>query len=141
MSEKHSFAEITDQMIRELSNDVELYIETVISALMPDGRPLGMEERTQDEELLFYLGLRGDASKWWNWIAERVEHFIALASERLPPDKVEKLHPWDIVFRFALNYSAKMEQRLRQKIAREGEQFVLEARPLDDIGDILEKGG
>lgn len=123
---KQTFVDITEQMIEDLANAVEDYIDTIIDGLMPDGRPFGMEPENIDKQLVEYMQLRGNASAWWDWMAVRVEHIIAKAQEILPPDKLSKIHPWDIVLRFALNYSAKMEKELQRRTEKAGGPFEIE---------------
>lgn len=123
---QQTFVDITESMIDDLTDAIEDYIDTIIDALMPDGRPFGMEPKSMDKQIVEYMQLRGNAAAWWDWMAIRVEHLMAKAQEILPPEKLEKLHPWDIVLRFAFNYSAKMEKELQKRTEKAGGPFTVE---------------
>lgn len=114
MSKKETFVDVTEDLIEHITDYIDDYIDTIINALMPDGRPFGFEKQTQKEELMDYMKLRGNASAWWDWMATRVEYIMQKMDEVLTDEQKAQIKPWDIVYRYALNYSAKME-RLYQR--------------------------
>lgn len=112
---KQTFVDITEEMINSLAEDIDIYIDSVIEALMPDGRPFGMEKKTTAEELEDYMKLRGNASAWWEWMATRYDYLKSKMAEVIPEDQQALLHPWDIVYRHAMNFSSKMEKEYRRQ--------------------------
>lgn len=115
MQDKKTFVDVTEEMLEVLAEDVDMYIDSVIEALMPDGRPFGMEKKSPAEELSDYMELRGNAMAWWEWMATRYDYIKTKMNEMLPPDKQALMHPWDIVFRYAMNFSAKMEKEYQKQ--------------------------
>lgn len=126
MSRDTTFIDMTEAMIDDLSAAVEDYIDTIIDSLMPDGRPFGMEPGDINKELVEYMQLRNNAAAWWDWMAIRVEHLTTRASQVLSEEQLAKHHMWDIVARFAINYSAKMERELKRRTEKAGGPFEVE---------------
>lgn len=106
-----SFVDTVESMVDQLHEQAKDYVETMMNALMPDGRPFGMVKQTQKDQLRDYMKLRGSAQAWTDWLNQKVEQVITQAGN-LPPDQVAQIAPYDIVYRFAINYSARMEDLL-----------------------------
>ncbi len=134
-----TFVDVTEDMINQLSDDVDIYIDSVIEALMPDGRPFGMELKDPEEELQDYMNLRGNARAWWDWMAVRYDYIVSKMQQMLTPEQMAKVHPWDLVYRYAINFSAKMEKlyaRMEQKRLQQELDNYQEFR----VDDMLEEG-
>lgn len=114
MGERETFIDISEELIDELADFCDQYIDEIIRKLMPDGRPFGMEKQSIKDELRDYLNIRGDAGKWWNWLADRIEYIEQKKQEMLNPEQQKQVSSVDIVYRYALNYSAKMEKALKK---------------------------
>lgn len=112
--------------IKEVENDVmpdvaDWAVETIqeiVNELMPDGRPFFQDLPTTEERIKEYLPLRGNPEAWTKWIAEQAGEIINKLSEAsVPPDDILSVHPVDIAQKFAVAYSAEMEELLQKEVA------------------------
>ena len=109
-----TFIDFIEDVAKEVSQWGVDYIDTVVNALAPDGRPFGMEELDEQEQVGNYLILRGDSGAWEQWIEQRALEFIQrLTDVGIAEDKIFATRPFDIAERFAIDYSTRMEAMLR----------------------------
>ena len=91
------------------------YVNRIVDSLSPDGRPFGMEQTSERDQLRLYAReLRGNKDAWLNWIRQKTQ-FIQTVLSGLPEDKILSVHPGDIALRFAYVYSHRMEQLLAEE--------------------------
>ena len=109
-----------EDLTEQVAEWVVEMIDLVFEAICPDGRPFGMERQTQAEQLETYVtNLRGNPQGWVNWVTERVNQVFTHLAD-LPPEMQASVHPWDIVERAALEYSARMEALYQKLVAPAG---------------------
>ena len=93
-------------------------IQMILDTLMPDGVPYGGRKLTEREQVVFYMkNLRGNPQAWSQYLNSRVkdisDNLEQLYSKfQVDPASIAEIHPWDIVIRRAVAYSAKMEKLL-----------------------------
>ncbi len=113
MSPKGSFIDMVEEISDEVSNWGVEYIQTVVKALAPNGRPFGMEELTDEEQVGQYLELRGSEQAWSQWINERALNIVErLTFAGVSDEQIFTVKPYDIAEQMALAYSARMERTL-----------------------------
>lgn len=143
-SDRETFIDISEELVDELADFCDQYIDEIINRLMPDGRPFGMEKQSIKEEIRDYMQLRGNAAKWWDWLADRIEYIEQKKQEMLTPEQQKQVSSVDIVFRYALNYSAKMERAMKRyalsadDIMNKAETVKIEIDPI--MTEDLEEG-
>lgn len=86
-------------------------VDATIDSLAPDGRPFGMQELTETEQIAQYMNLRGNSDAWSTWITDRVKSITdRLTSQGIDEQQISEVQPFDIVESFAIDYSARMEK-------------------------------
>lgn len=101
-----------EQAATEIAKWYVALVDEAVSALMPSGRPYGMEKLTEQEEVDLYVrNLRGQTDKWAAWMMERVGT-ITGRLQGMPPEVVATIHPFDIVRNAAIVYSDIIEKKL-----------------------------
>jgi len=111
MSPKGTFIDEIEEITGEVSDWGVVYINTIMDALAPDGRPFGMDELTEEEQVSDYLDIRNDIEAWKTWINERAFNIIQrLTSAGIVDEKIFAVKPYDIAERMALGYSVRMER-------------------------------
>lgn len=116
LTNEGSYIDFLEDVIVDISEWAASYVEMVVNALAPDGRVFGMKKLTEREELALYREqLRGNPEAWSAWVEERVQSIKKLLSESgLGEDVFRATHPYDVVERFALKYSYRMERLIRE---------------------------
>ena len=117
-----SFIEFAEAVINDVAQWGAEYVQTVVAALMPDGRPFGQKKLNEQEQLDLYMEIRSDPAKWDNWLDERIMRVQEqLQQSGLDQDTIAAVHPENLVASAALVYSIKMERLLdeEEKLARE----------------------
>lgn len=112
-----------DQLEKIIEVVSDWAVETVIQVtdvIAPDGRGLFKEPQTDEEMIADYLQLRGDSLAWGTYIMDAAQAIEQkLLESGLPPDEVVAVHPFDIAQKYALMYSADMEERLSKLQSKE----------------------
>lgn len=111
-----SAVEDWEEVVEVVANwGVESILATV-KALSPDGRGFGQELATEEEQLREYFGLQGNPEAWAIWIGDKAGELISKLQESgLNPDQIASVHPVDIVTKYAIKYSADMEDILMKR--------------------------
>lgn len=104
-------------------------VNLIVEALAPDGRPFGMERRSQREELEEYMQLyRGNPEAWLGKVEDMVTRITTILTDAgVQQDDIAKVHPYSIAQAWALHYSARMEKLLRKSEEKAREETL---RPL-----------
>lgn len=139
MTQATSFISHAEEIIDDVAHWGVEYINGVVDALSPDGRPFGMEKRTQRDQLRDYMQLRGNHAAWGQWIEERAQRIRTLLQEaRIDEEEINSVHPYSIVEAFAIQYSDRMERLLSREEARAREEapspFPLTEDEVEDYG-------
>ena len=93
-------------------------VDTTIDSLAPDGRPFGMQELTENEQIAQYMTLRGDSEAWSTWITDRDKSITdRLTSQGIDEEQIAEVQPFDIVESFAIDYSSRMEKLIGKQNA------------------------
>ncbi len=108
-----TFIDMIEDISREVSDWGVEYIQTVVKALSPDGRPFGMEELDEEEQVGQYLELRGSTEAWTTWINDRSLNIVErLTFAGVSDEQIFTVKPFDIAEQMALAYSVRMEKIL-----------------------------
>ncbi len=117
MPVNNSFIADAEEIVDEVAEWGAEYVDRVVEALSPDGRPFGMEKRN-DEELIkdYVTNLRGNPDAW----ANRIRTMVAKGQQRLQQagltqDQIAGVHLYDVVERLNIEYSVQMERKIQQK--------------------------
>ena len=106
-----SFIDLLEEVVEEASDWATEQVQVIVDLLAPDGRPFGMEEKSDEEQLAEYQQLRGQPEAWAQWIQERVDVVVGdLATSGVDPEKIAGIKPYAVVEAYALKYSARMEK-------------------------------
>ena len=111
---------LTEEVMRDVVADVAEDVKWLIESFMPDGRPFGMEKRSEAEQLEQYLadGLHDNPEAAANWIRAKIEQLIQMMRLfGVPDDKIISVHPYDIVETAGFVWSGRMENLLRERAA------------------------
>ena len=111
---------LAENVVEDVAQRAAKIVERAMDAFAPDGRPFGMEERTDDERLDNYLqqGLHDNPDAALNWIRTHVAE-VQQRLQGMPEDVIASIHPFDLVQRAAIVYSANMEELLRKRQDKE----------------------
>lgn len=102
-----------EELIEIVSDNAVATITDVLAVVAPDGRGLFMDAQTDEDQLEVYMGLRGDPLAWGQYIMDgAMEMEQKLLEAGVPPDEISAVHPFDVVQKFAIQYSAEMEGKL-----------------------------
>jgi len=113
-SEKDSFIAALESMEAVIEEWAAKYEEDMIRALSPNGRPFGMEKKSQQELLEEYKQMRGNPEAWRQFFRDRLA--VALSSvDASNLEEAQAKHIADIVARWVIRYSADMEELLRRQ--------------------------
>lgn len=108
---------LAEDVIESVVQSVKADIDWLVDQFIPDGRAFGQEKRTEKEQLQAYVnsGLRDNPEVAANWIREKVSELTQMMQQfDVPPDLAATVHPYDIVIRAGLVFSAKMEKLLAE---------------------------
>ena len=111
-----SFIEDFEEVIEVAAQWGAKYVDEIVHILSPDGRALGMEKLSEKEAVARYMReLRGNPEAWANWIREKVSLIKGeLTKAGLSEELILSVHPYDVAERFAIVYSARMENLVRE---------------------------
>jgi hypothetical protein len=109
-----------EKVIGDVSQRAYEAIDKVLDAIAPDGRPFGMRKKSEREQLKEYMeeGLHDNPEAALNWMRTRAAE-MQKRMEGLPPDIVQSVHVYDIVQRYAMVYSSKMEALLLEEKSKD----------------------
>ena len=132
--------EVLDDVVAQAMSDMDWLLDV----LMPDGRPFGMEIKSEEDQLQEYIaeGYHDNIDACKNWIRMRIVALNQMLAEfGVAPELVASIHPYDIVEAAALVWSSKMEalyKKKAQEIARMA-QSLMSAPSVPQIpsGDML----
>ena len=88
---------------------------------MPDGKPFGTEPVSEQEQVQRYLeaGMHDNPDANMNWIREKVGLLVdQLKQYGVTDDKINSVHPYDIVAYAGLVWSGHMEEKLARHASR-----------------------
>ena len=106
-----SFIDELESISADVSDWGVEYINVVVKALSPDGRPFGMDELTEEEQVSDYLEIRGNVDTWTQWITDRALNIVQrLTVAGISDEKIFTVKPYDIAEQMALAYSVRMEK-------------------------------
>lgn len=135
-----TFISHAEEIIDDVAKGGVDYINTVVDAIAPDGRPFGMEQSTQRQQVRDYLKIRGDHAAWNAWIEDRVNRIRTLLQEAgIQDPEINSVHPYSIVESFAIQYSDKMERLLSKEESRAREEAP-SPFPLIEDNEVEEDG-
>ncbi len=105
-----------EMVIEHVAERAAATIDKVMESIAPDGRPFGMRKMSEREQLRHYMeeGLHDNPDAALNWIRTRVVE-LQKKIANLPPEIAQAVHPYDIVQRFAMVYSSRMETLLAEE--------------------------
>lgn len=110
-----TFIDLLESVIDIVSDAAVKQIESVTTALAPDGRGFGLTFQTDDEMIADYMQLRGNPQAWGDYIFSAVQQIEQKLSESaLDPQAIASVHPFDIAQKAAIQYSAEMEGKLKK---------------------------
>lgn len=105
-----------EEVIETVANWGVEAIQDVVKALSPNGRPFMFEEQTEEEQLREYFSIQGNPEAWSIWIGDHAGEIISKLQESgLSPDQIASVHPVDIATKYAIQYSAEMEDILMKR--------------------------
>lgn len=85
-------------------------INQIVDILTDGGKPYGLEEQTMDERIAEYMVLRDNPDACARWLQQQLDFLIKkLSDSGLDPKQINSVHPYDVVFRLGMHYSATME--------------------------------
>lgn len=112
-----------DQLERIVDIVSDWAVQTVIDvtqSISPDGRGLFMVPQSDEEMLQDYLVLRGQPMAWGTYIMDAAQSIEQkLLDSGLPQDEIANVHPFDIAQKYAIMYSAEMEEKLSNLKSKE----------------------
>lgn len=118
-----------EQVYKEVAKWCEDAIREIIHVLAPDGRPFGMAAKSEEEQLMEYLSIRGNSEKWLQWIVSNADFITQKLREGgVAEDKILSVHPYDLAVRLAYSWSAEMEEKL-------GRVIEILNKPIDEVGN------
>lgn len=116
MSDNVGFLEQSEEVIDQVSDWAVEMIKEVTQALNPSGKPYDHEEQDVEEQIAEYIPIRGNPESWLNFIDEKAQQIIQRLHEAgVPEDAIISVHPYDIAAKYAINYSAYMEEEIRKR--------------------------
>ena len=139
MARRTSFIADQEEIVDEVAKWGVAYVNQVVDAISPDGRPFGMEPKTEEQQLLDYINnYRGNPDAWANRIRTTATQIQQMLLQKgVTPDKIPSVHPFDIAEDMAMDYSIRMENLLAktQDKARKGSES-LRPTPSPDIEEV-----
>lgn len=128
MSRSVSFIADQEEIVDEVARWAVAYVNQVVDALAPDGRPFGLEPKSEEQQLLDYINnYRGNPDAWANRIRTTATQIQQMLLQKgVTPDKIPSVHPFDIAEDMAMDYSIRMENLLAktQDKARKGSEVA-----------------
>lgn len=124
MARKKKIISLPDEAeaaIEDVVSQAVDYVDYLMEALMPDGRPFGMETKPVEEQITEYIegGYRVDPEACKNKIRVMVGQInTLLMGFGIPPEQAAAVMPYDIAETAALTWSAEMEKLLKEKAAQ-----------------------
>lgn len=110
------FLEQSDEVIEEVSQWAVDMIKEVADALNPSGKPFGHVEDDIEDQIIEYIPLRGNQEAWLSFIDEKAQQITKrLQDAGVGNDAILSVHPYDIAAKYAINYSAYMEEEIRKR--------------------------
>ncbi len=110
--------EIVDEVAERLAEKARV----IEAALIPDGRPLFAEGKSDEARLGEYMMRRGNPQAQYEYLQSLVQSAVAsLAEVGVDPASVS---PWDIAINYAMIESAELEGMLREETPEEDASFV-----------------
>ena len=111
-----SFVDDVELIADEIADWVAVTVNDTVRYLSPNGRPLGEQKMTPEEQLISYLQMRGNVMAWQQFIDGYAQQIIQrVSSEGVNPEVIASIHPYDLAVAFAVDYSARMEKLYRRK--------------------------
>lgn len=109
--------DIFEQLVEDTSKWGAEYVKHMVELLAPDGRPFGAEKKSEDELLEEYRVIRNDVEAWKMWVMAKAEVISnTLAGHGVNPEYLAIVNPIKIAGQFALDYSIKMEHKLKERM-------------------------
>lgn len=109
--------DILEQLVQDTAEWGANYVKNMIDLLAPDGRPFGAEKKSEDELLDEYRTIRNDVEAWKMWIANKATIITnMLSGSGVSPEYLTIINPTKIATQFALDYSIKMESKLKERM-------------------------
>lgn len=136
-----TFISHSEEIINDVAKYGVDYINAVVDAIAPDGRPFGMEQTSQKQQLREYLKIRGNHAAWNQWIEDRVMRIRTILQEAgIQEPEINSVHPYSIVESFAIQYSDKMERLLSREEAKAREEAPGPFPLIEDDNEVGEDG-
>lgn len=105
-----------DEIVETVSDWAVDIIKDALTALNPSGRPYGFVDQPIEEQLNDYILIKSNDQAWLAFIQNKSQEIIQRLTEAgLPEDELAAIHPFDIASRYAIAYSAYMEDELRKR--------------------------
>lgn len=114
-----SLPDETEALLDDVSQKVADEMEAILEVLMPDGRPFGMVQKSLDEQVNDYVsqGYHDNVAACENKIRMTALQIIQMLSQYgVPPEQIATLRPYAIAEAAILEWSAKMERLLKERI-------------------------
>lgn len=89
-------------------------LEDAISRIMPDGKSFGHSLMSEEEQMNEYMKLRGSPDAFFRYIDGKAREIInRLSADGVDEEKIQSCHPYDIAVSVVLDWSARMEGKIR----------------------------
>lgn len=112
MSEIEDMEKVVEQ-VSDWAVDIILQVKKALG-----DRPFGLLDQSPEEEMMNYEKLRGNPQAWFQYIDGKAQDMVAqLTAQRIPPEKIATIRPYEIVIRYVMDWSKKMEDRFSQEMS------------------------
>lgn len=113
----NTYIDELESIVEEVSDWAVELVTYITNVINPSGRPFGSVEQSDTERIKAYQEIRGDTSKWAAFIDENAKKLIeSLSQSGVSPDFLASVHPYDIAEKYAITYSAEMEQLITENV-------------------------
>lgn len=119
---KNSYVTHMEEVAVEVAKRLADRMRVIEEALMPDGRPLFAEEKSDVKLCAEYLMRDGNPAAQWEYVNSLVQQASAsLAAYNVDPASV---HVWDVAFNYAVIESAKLRTKMAENPNLFAEAFM-----------------
>ena len=108
-----TFIDELEEVVEIVSDWAVKVVEDTVGTLSTDGRPLGFQPRTTEEQILEYNKLRCNPASWYQYIDGKAKELIdKLIQSGVPQSEIAAIQPYDIAIAYIVSWSAEMEDEL-----------------------------
>jgi hypothetical protein len=125
-------ADEVDEIVEEVAQWAVDSIEHALDQILGSGRPIGSPKKSEREQVVEYMKIKGNPDAWRQWMAEtdadlRDRMGVVFEAMQVPPEFIAAIHPFDIVVREAVAYSRRMERLLAEYEGKTQQRMAIES--------------